>query len=112
VDVRIAATLAMPGEVLAELHCGFDMPEHSLLEVIGSEGRITVDDPWHCRQPGFQISRGSAVETIQIQAADSYQLELEDLARAIQGEGAPLLGRDDAMGQARTIAAVLQSASR
>ena len=47
---------------------------------------------------------------IEIEHANSYRLELENLARAIRGEEAPLLGRDDALGQARTIAALLQAA--
>jgi xylose dehydrogenase (NAD/NADP) len=110
VDMRFAATLALPGDVLAELHCGFDLPEHSELEVLGSEGTITVADPWHCRRVGLTITRGSEVEIIEIEQADSYRLELEDLSRAIEGAGTPLLGRDDAMGQARTIASLVRAA--
>jgi xylose dehydrogenase (NAD/NADP) len=110
VDMRFAACLAMPHGVLAELHCGFDLPEHSVLEVLGADGTITVADPWHCRRAGLTITRGSGVETIEIEQADSYRLELEDLSRAIRGDSTPLLGRADAMGQARTLAALVQAA--
>jgi predicted dehydrogenase len=41
---------------------------------------------------------------------DKYRLELENLARAIRGDEEPLLGRDDALGQARTIDALYRSA--
>ncbi len=110
VDVRVAATVTLPGDVLAQLHCGFDLPPHHILEVIGSEGSIAVDDPWHCKRVGLRLTRGEAVEEIAIEPASAYRLELEDLSRAIRGEGTPLLGREDAMGQARTIAALLQAA--
>ena len=110
VDMRIGATLALPGDVLAALHCGFDLPPHNVLEVIGSEGSITVDDPWHCQRVGLRLTRGDAVEEIAVEPANSYRLELEDLSRAIRGEGTPLLGREDALGQARTIGALLQAA--
>ncbi|MDX6566356.1 MAG: hypothetical protein QOE10_2018 [Gaiellales bacterium] len=112
VDMRIAATLALPGRVLALLHCGFDLPPHYVLEVVGSEGSITVDDPWHCQRVGLRLTRGETVEQIAIEPVNSYRLELEDLSRAIRGEGSPLLGREDALGQARTIAALLQAARR
>ena len=40
---------------------------------------------------------------------DHYRLELEDLARAVRGDGTPLLGRADALGQALMIEALLAS---
>jgi xylose dehydrogenase (NAD/NADP) len=110
VDLRIGGTLAHAADVLAELYCGFDLPRRHALEVIGSEGSILVEDPWHCRRVGLRLTRGGEVEMIEIEQANSYRLELENLSRAIRGEEAPLLGRDDAIGQARTIAALLQAA--
>jgi xylose dehydrogenase (NAD/NADP) len=110
VDLRIGGTLAHAADVLAELYCGFDLPRRHALEVIGSEGSILVEDPWHCRRVGLRLRRASEHEMIEIEHANSYRLELENLSRAIRGEEAPLLGRDDALGQARTIAALLQAA--
>jgi xylose dehydrogenase (NAD/NADP) len=51
------------------------------------------------------------VEEIAVEAADSYRLELENLSDAIRGEAEPLLGREDAVGQARTIEALYLSAT-
>jgi len=51
------------------------------------------------------------VEAVAVEAADPYQAELEDLSRAIRGGGAPLLGRDDAVGQARVIEALYRAAA-
>jgi len=52
------------------------------------------------------LRRDGDVERIEIEPADSYQLELENLSAAIRGEGELLLGRHDAVGQARALAAL------
>ena len=45
-----------------------------------------------------------------IEFFDPYQLELEDVSRAIREGRSALLGRADALGQARTIEALYRSA--
>jgi xylose dehydrogenase (NAD/NADP) len=112
VDVRFAASMLHGDGVLSHLDCGFDLPNRSELEAIGSDGALAVSDPWHARATGIELRRGETVERIDFEPADSYQLELENLADAIQGRGAPLLGREDALGQARTIAALYEAAER
>ena len=47
---------------------------------------------------------------IPIDTASSYRLELDNLADAVAGRVPQLLGRDDALGQARTIEALYRSA--
>jgi D-xylose 1-dehydrogenase (NADP+, D-xylono-1,5-lactone-forming) len=111
VDFRFVGTLVFPGDVLGTFDCGLDLPDRGgPLEAYGSEGMLRVRDPWHCREPAIELERGNGVEVIEIQDVDKYQLELENLARAIRGEEQPLLGRDDALGQARTIEALYRSA--
>jgi predicted dehydrogenase len=111
VDVRMAATLAFGGDVLGQFDCGLDVATRDELEVIGSDASLFLDDPWHCRQPGIEVRRDGEVERVEVERANSYRLELENLAAAIRGEAEPLLGRDDAVGQARTIDALYRSAS-
>jgi D-xylose 1-dehydrogenase (NADP+, D-xylono-1,5-lactone-forming) len=110
VDVRLVGTLAFGGDVLAHIDCALDLPDRSELEAIGSDGSISVSDPWHCLRPGLRLSRGDQVELVEIEPENSYRLELENLGRAIRGEGHPLLGREDAVGQARAIDALYRSA--
>ena len=114
VDVSFAGTLRCEGDVLAQFDCGFVLPDRAALEVVGEEGSLVVGDPWHVRSPGIELRRESAMQTemITVEPANSYRLELEDLCAAIRGEAAPLLGRDDAIGQARTIDALYRSAAR
>jgi D-xylose 1-dehydrogenase (NADP+, D-xylono-1,5-lactone-forming) len=112
VDVRFAGTLAFAGDVLATFDCGFDVTGRHDLEVVGTEGSLYLRDPWHCRKPGIERRADGDMEMISIDPANSYCLELEDMSRAIRDGGEPLLGRDDAVGQARAIEALYRSAER
>jgi D-xylose 1-dehydrogenase (NADP+, D-xylono-1,5-lactone-forming) len=105
VDRRFAALLRFPGSLLATFHSGFSS-EHEQLEVIGREGTVVLPDPWHSLA-GLLVVNG---EEQRVPATNPYQLELEDMGAAIRGERAPLLGRSDARGQARTIEALYRSA--
>jgi D-xylose 1-dehydrogenase (NADP+, D-xylono-1,5-lactone-forming) len=111
VDVRFAGVLRFPNGVIAQFHCGFDLPVESRLEPIGSRGSIVLRDPWHARKPGLELRRDDASESVEVELANSYRLELENLADAIRGVGKPLLGRDDALGQARVLEALYRSAA-
>jgi predicted dehydrogenase len=109
-DWGFAGLLRFPGDVFATFDCGTALPERDELEVIGSDGSLFVDDPWHCTRPVIEVRRGDGVERIELERQDSYRLELENLSDAIRGRGEPLLGRDDAVGQARALEALTRSA--
>jgi xylose dehydrogenase (NAD/NADP) len=109
-DWVFTGTMRFPGDVLAIFDCGTAMPERDELEVIGSEGSLFLDDPWHCAVPVIEVRRDDGVERIELERADSYRLQLENLSDAINGQGEPLLGRADAVGQARTLEALHRSA--
>ena len=109
-DWAFTASLHFPGDVLGVFDCSTAMPERDELEAIGSEGSPFLDDPWHCRRPVIEIRRDGGVEHVELEPADSYGLELENLSDAIRGEGSPLLGRDDAVAQSRVIDGLFRSA--
>ncbi|HUZ82199.1 MAG TPA: Gfo/Idh/MocA family oxidoreductase [Gaiellaceae bacterium] len=110
-DWVFTGTLRFPADVLATFHCGTALPEQDELEAIGSEGSLFLDDPWHCSKPVIELRRGGEVERIELEPEDSYRLELENMSDAIRGEGELLLARDDALGQARTLEALHESAT-
>jgi predicted dehydrogenase len=110
-DWVFTGTMRFPGDVIATFDCGTAMTNRDELEAVGSGGSIFLDDPWHARRPVIEVRRDGAVERIELDPVDSYGLELEDMSDAIRGEGRPLLGRDDALGQARTLAALHESAT-
>jgi predicted dehydrogenase len=110
VDVRFAGALRFAGDVLGTFDCGFDM-ERSAIEVVGAGGTLVAEDPWHGATPRLTLTRpGEAPEEVPVQAANPYRLELEDVSAAIRSGGHPRLGRADALGQARAIAALYESA--
>jgi xylose dehydrogenase (NAD/NADP) len=110
-DWVFGGTLRFPRDVIGLVDCGTALVERDELEAIGSEGSLFVDDPWHCKVPGIELRRDDGVERIEVERADSYRLELENVSDAIRGEGELLLGREDAVGQARALAALWRSAT-
>jgi D-xylose 1-dehydrogenase (NADP+, D-xylono-1,5-lactone-forming) len=110
-DWVFAGVLRFPGDVLATFDCGTSLAPRDELEAIGTEGALFLDDPWHCRTPVIEVRReGETVERVEVPFEDSYRLELEDLGRAIREGGRPLLGREDAVAQARVIDGLFRSA--
>jgi D-xylose 1-dehydrogenase (NADP+, D-xylono-1,5-lactone-forming) len=110
VDELFTGVLRFPRDVLATIDCGLVLPVRDELEAIGEEGSLFLDDPWHCREPVIELRTAGGVERIEVERADSYRLELENLSDAIRGRADPLLGRADALGQARAIEALYRSA--
>jgi xylose dehydrogenase (NAD/NADP) len=110
-DWVFTGAMRFPGDVLALFDCGTALPERDELEAIGSDGSLFLDDPWHCREPVIELRRDGRVERIEVEPADPYRLELENLSAAIRGDARPLLGREDAVGQARMIEALFRSAA-
>jgi predicted dehydrogenase len=106
VDIRFSGLLHFPSGVVAEFTSGFTSEHHSL-EAIGTTGSVGLTNPW--KSDSVAIVR-DGVQT-PIDGDNFYRLELEDLGRAIRGEGPPRLGRADALGQARAIGALLRSAA-
>src|SRR5262249_14515892 len=111
VDVRFTGTLWTDDGVITQFDSALDVPVREELELVGDEGHIVVHDPWHGLEPAIELRRSAAIEMLEVEALDSYQLELENLSDAIRGRGAPLLGRDDAVAQARVMEALFRSAA-
>jgi predicted dehydrogenase len=109
-DWVFAGTMRFGGDVLATFDCGTALPERDELEVIGSDGSLFLDDPWHCTVPVIELRRDGEVERIELEHANSYRLEFENVSDAIDGKGELLLGRDDAAAQARALEALHSSA--
>lgn len=105
VEVRFAGLMRFTGDVVATFNSGFDGATESL-EVIGRDGRLYLPDPWHSTRGEIHLDD----ELVRVPPTNPYQLELEDVNAAIRGEREPLLGRADALGQARAIEALYRAA--
>jgi D-xylose 1-dehydrogenase (NADP+, D-xylono-1,5-lactone-forming) len=112
VDARLVAVLRHTDGVISHLDCGLGDGLYHRLEVGGSEGVIVLPDPWLATEPSIEIWRDAECERIEVEPVDAYRLEVENLADAIRGGNAPLLGRADATAQARAVAALYTSAEQ
>ena len=110
VDMTFAGWMRFGDDVLAHFDSGLVCDDRFDLEVVGDEASLYLPDPWHCLEPRIELRRAHTAEVIEIAAANPYGLEADNLAAAIRGAGAPLLGREDATGQARAIEALYASA--
>ena len=110
VDVVFTGVMRFRGDVLAHFDAGLALPIREELEIVGERGALFLGDPWHCQMPVIELRRDGEVERIEIEPVDPYMLEAENMSAAIRGQAQPLLGRDDAIGQARAIEALYQAA--
>ena len=89
VDVAFAGTMRFAGDVLAHFDAGFVLAARDELEVVGDEGSLFLDDPWHCLEPVIEVRRDDGVERIELERVNSYMLEAREP-----------LGRDPRRGRA------------
>jgi D-xylose 1-dehydrogenase (NADP+, D-xylono-1,5-lactone-forming) len=106
VDVRLVATMRFPDDVLAVIDCALDAPLGHRLTIVGEQGELVLDDPFHARTPVI-VHDGRPID---VPFKDAYACEIENFSAAIRGEAEPLLGARDAVAQAAAIEALYRSA--
>jgi len=115
IDMAFHGTMRCANDVVGQFEASFRSPRRQKLEIVGEDGVLVVDAPFRADWGGdITISRGEEADQVEVVAAptaNSYRLELENLADAITGAAPVLLGREDALGQARTIEALYRSAA-
>ena len=116
VDMAFHGTLRCADDVVGQFEASFRSPRRQRVEVVGEEGVLSLAAP-------FRIDWGGPVllarwdgdtlvdpEVVEAPAGNSYRLELDNLADAAQGRAPQLLGREDALGQARAIETLYRAA--
>ncbi|MBU2665963.1 Gfo/Idh/MocA family oxidoreductase [Actinoplanes bogorensis] len=104
-DLRMAATMVLPDDVLAQFDVALDFPRRDELELIGTGGRITIPDPWICSEDYLEVNG----ERLPVSRTDPYRLEFENASRSISEGVAPSIGREDAVAQAGVLEALRAS---
>ena len=116
VDMTTVGILRFPSDALTTFDCSFVTPDRSELEVVGDDGTLIFSDPWPdpavTRPASIELRRPDGVETIAVPNADAYALQLAHVEASFRGEVRPLCDRVDAVGQARAIEALYESADR
>jgi len=111
VDVVFAGTMRHAADIVSQFDCGFVVPRRAGLEVLGEDASLFVPTPFVVTEPGIELRRDGDVEQVAVEDEDSYLLELDNVSGAIRGDSPLLLGREDAVGQAKTIEALYGSAA-
>ena len=113
-------TLRMPDDVLAQFDVGLDLPRRDELELVGTEGKLTLPDPWLCRPDHLELERDGDLERLPADPDgtfgltdpdhDVYRIELDTVSAAIAaGDELPFSG-PDAVAQATVLQALRHSA--
>ena len=105
VDLVFSGLLHFPSGLTTQIFAAFTTDFRGL-DVVGSKGTLRFIDPWQSK-PATIVQDG--VETT-LEWSDPYKHEIEDFSGAVREHRPPLLGREDALGQARTIEALYRSA--
>jgi predicted dehydrogenase len=112
IDMAFHGTLRCADDVVGQFEASFRSPQRQSLEAVGEDGVLVTEAPWRLDWGGnVTIVRDGETETVEVERGDAYTLELENLADAIAGRAPSLLGRADAVAQARTIDALYRSAA-
>jgi D-xylose 1-dehydrogenase (NADP+, D-xylono-1,5-lactone-forming) len=106
VDVRLAATMRFADDVLGVIDCAIDAPLGHRLTIVGDQGELVLEDPFHARNPGI-LHDGRLID---VPFANPYAVQFENFSAAVRGESEPLLGGRDAVAQAAAIEALYRSA--
>lgn len=111
VDERFVGTLVFPNGALGLFDCGFDLPVRAGIEVCGSKGMLFVNEPFHVADPGIHWTHDGVTEMLEVDPGQRYRMQTDNFSRAVRGVEPQLIGRDDALAQARIIDSLYRSAA-
>jgi D-xylose 1-dehydrogenase (NADP+, D-xylono-1,5-lactone-forming) len=110
-EMTFVGQLRFPGPAYAQFESSFIWPYQSHMTVIGSDAILEVPKPFKPRpRETMSLRRGDEVETIEVEAGELYQGEVEDMADAILLGKAPRISLADSKGTVATILALIESA--
>jgi predicted dehydrogenase len=112
VDDEFLGTLRFTGGITASIYAGFRAAYHTWLEVLGSEGSLTVPNPF---KPGpietLELERGSVIQRIEVPGSpDIFLREVADFEASVLDGAPPVVTLAESRRTAATLAALYASA--
>ena len=111
VDESFFGQLKFPGDIYAQFDSGFRSPFRTHIEIVGSEGTLTVPSPF---KPGLDehiiLNCNGQVESIPVASQELYIGEVEDMADCILLGKKQRMSLADSRANTATIVALLESA--
>jgi predicted dehydrogenase len=124
VDLTLSGSLHFSGGVSAQFVCSMEAEPSYAAEIIGTEGRLLIPNPWSPPQwpAELQLTRQGKTETIRIETPDApphilapFALELQHFCHCVRENRAPQFpvgidAEQDSRGNMRVLEALLESA--
>jgi predicted dehydrogenase len=111
IDELFAGQLRFANRALVQFDCGFVVPLHSFMEIVGSEGTLNIPHPFKPNENEIiYLTRDGKTETIKIKGQELYLGEVENMADAILLGKAPRVSLADSRENVMTIQALYESA--
>lgn len=113
VDEAVVGQMRFPGDVFAQINCGFHSPFRMRMEVIGSKGAIEI--PWPFipdKHAEISLVLKDETRVIAVQGQDLYIGEIEDMVDAILEGKSPRVSLKESRGNIAAIEALLNSARK
>ena len=111
IDDTFVGQMRFKEDVLAQFDSSFVIPFHAFMEIVGSEGTLSIPHPF---KPGenetVYLTRGEKTETIKVKGQELYIGEVEDMADAVLLGKDTRVSLDDSRANVAVISALLESA--
>ena len=111
IDDSFFGQMKFPGDIYAQFDSGFRTPYRTHMEIIGSEGTITIPSPF---KPGLDekilLAAAGVTESIDVPAQELYIGEVEDMADCILTSKTQRVSLAESRANVAAIVALLESA--
>ena len=108
-DTTANALLQFPNGAVGHLWCCLEGPQRGLLEVFGTNGKITLDGVF-TETPPVTVVRGDAEpEVMEMTSTDRFQVQLDEFSECILTAKEPEFPAEDALRNMASILALYES---
>lgn len=112
-DLTFSGQMVYPGGVTAQFYSSFDLPFQTLMELHGTEGTLTISQPFAPRDPRIPLllkGKDGSLQRFTFRKMDVYQGEVMDIESAILDGTPPRISLLESNDNIATIQALYQAA--
>ncbi len=111
IDDTFVGQMRFADDILMQFDSSFVIPSHVFMEVVGSEGTISIPSPFKpYENEKIYVTRDGKTESIKIKGQELYIGEVEDMADVILLGKEPRISLDDTRANVHVIKSLLESA--
>lgn len=111
VDRGFVGTLEFGGGRVCSFDCSFDLPLRRWIEVVGTDGTLHAGNAFMPYRGQLLLRLVAETKALLTEESNPYTEEARAMTRSVLTGINETLGREDAVGNARTLAALYQSAA-